>query len=186
MTEEQDNASIINELSDQADQGAGHAAESSPAVTELKNSLAAKTEEAKVFQDKYLRLVAEMENYKRLSQREQRDSIRFGNESILRDILPTLDNLDRAIKASKGTADNDALIQGVELTLKSLTENLGKHGVKAIASVGQPFDPTQHQAVAQVASDSVAPGHVVEEFQKGYLLHDRVLRAAMVSVAASS
>lgn len=181
MTDEQDNASIINELSDSADAAADDA------LAELRKQLAAKTDEATAFQDKYVRLVAEMENYKRVSQREQKNSIRFGNEAILKDILPTLDNLERAIAAAKasGTPGSEALIQGVELTLKSLVENLGKHGVKAVASVGELFDPTHHQAVAQVESDSVAPGHVVEEFQKGYALHDRVLRAAMVSVAGS-
>lgn len=181
MSDEQDNLHIINELSENEDAATGDS------TAELRAQLEAKTEEAAAFQDKYVRLIAEMENYKRVSQREQKNSIRFGNETILKDILPTLDNLERAISAAKaaGTTGSEALIQGVELTLKSLVENLGKHGVKAIASVGELFDPTYHQAVAQVDSDSVAPGHVVEEFQKGYALHDRVLRAAMVSVAGS-
>lgn len=186
MADEQEKSSTINGLSEEAASEEGPETTQGDPLLALKESLATKTEEAKSLQDKYLRLVAEMENYKRVSQREQRESIRFGNEAILRDILPTLDNLDRAIKAAKGTAGSEALIQGVELTMKQLVESLSKHGVKAIPSVGQPFDPTHHQAVAQVESDSVSPGHVVEEFQKGYFLHDRVLRAAMVSVAAGS
>ncbi|MFO0773881.1 MAG: nucleotide exchange factor GrpE [Nitrospiraceae bacterium] len=185
----EDNSRRINELSDEDESVAGVGEVTAESLAELTKQVAAKTEEAKAFQDKYLRLVAEMENYKRVSQREQKNSIRFGNESILKDILPTIDNLERAIKAAKAsastTAGGDALIQGVELTLKNLTESLGRHGVTPIASVGQTFDPNHHQAVAQVESDTVAAGHVVEEFQKGYLLHDRVLRAAMVSVAGS-
>ncbi len=77
-------------------------------------------------------------------------------------------------------------MQGVELTLKQLTEALAKFGVRPIASVGEPFDPTCHQAVAQVESAAVAANTVVEEFQKGYLLHDRLLRAAMVSVSTGT
>jgi molecular chaperone GrpE len=152
-------------------------------VAELRRALASKTAECQVLQDKYLRLAAEFENYKRVTQREQREQIRFGNEQILRELLPVLDNLERAIRSAKENGEGEALVQGVELTLKQLTEALAKFGVRPIASVGEPFDPTRHQAVAQVESAEVAANMVVEEFQKGYLLHDRLLRAAMVSVS---
>ncbi len=184
MADNQENTSSLNDLEDEAEAGSGERMEANDAVATLQADLAKKTEEAKASQDKYVRLVAEMENYKRLSQREQRESIRFGNESILREVLPAIDNLERAIKASRSASGSDALIQGVELTLKQLLESLGKFGVKPIDSLGQPFDPTHHQAVAQVESGTVEAGHVVDEFQKGYWLHDRVLRAAMVSVAS--
>lgn len=154
-------------------------------LQQLRESLAAKSDEAKANQDRYLRAVAELENYKRVSQREQRESIRYGNESILKELLPAIDNLERAIQAAKTNAGTDALIQGVELTLKQLQEAIGRFGVKPIACIGQPFDPTCQQAVTQVESSRIAPGCVVDEFQKGYLLHDRVLRAAMVSVATA-
>lgn len=186
MAENQDNASSLNDLETEDGAGSGERMEANEAVATLQADLAKKTEEVKAFQDKYVRLVAEMENYKRLSQREQRESIRFGNESILREVLPAIDNLERAIKASRSASGSDALIQGVELTLKLLLEGLGKFGVKPIDSLGQPFDPTHHQAVAQVESSTVEAGHVVDEFQKGYWLHDRVLRAAMVSVASAA
>lgn len=186
MAEDQENTSSLNDLEAENEAGSGERMEAHEALATLQADLAKKTEEAKAFQDKYVRLVAEMENYKRLSQREQRESIRFGNESILRDVLPAIDNLERAIKASRSTSGSDALIQGVELTLKQLLESLGKFGVKPIDSLGQPFDPTHHQAVAQVESSTVEAGHVVDEFQKGYWLHDRVLRAAMVSVASAA
>ncbi len=186
MADNQENTSSLNDLESEDVAGSGERTEAKEAVATLQADLAKKTEEAKAFQDKYVRLVAEMENYKRLSQREQRDSIRFGNESILREVLPAVDNLERAIKASRSASGSDALIQGVELTLKQLLESLGKFGVKPIDSLGQPFDPTHHQAVAQVESKTVEAGHVVDEFQKGYWLHDRVLRAAMVSVASAA
>ncbi len=152
-------------------------------VAELKRALASKTAECQALQDKYLRLAAEFENYKRVTQREQREQIRFGNEQILRELLPVLDNLERAIRSAKENGGGEAIVQGVELTLKQLTETLAKFGVRPIASVGEPFDPTRHQAVAQVESAEIAANMVVEEFQKGYLLHDRLLRAAMVSVS---
>lgn len=155
-------------------------------VAELRQALSSKTLECQALQDKYLRLAAEFENYKRVTQREQREQIRFGNEQILRELLPVIDNLERAIRSAKENGGGEALVQGVELTLKQLTEALAKFGVRPIASVGEPFDPTCHQAVAQVESAAVAANTVVEEFQKGYLLHDRLLRAAMVSVSTGT
>lgn len=149
---------------------------------ELQQSLAAKTEEAQALQDKYLRLAAEFENYKRLAQREQREVLRFANENILKELLPVLDNLERAIECSKGSQERDALVQGVELTLKQFLETLTKFGVRPVASVGQAFDPSYHQAVSQVQSSSAPSNTVIEEYQKGYLLHDRVVRPAMVAV----
>ena len=153
-------------------------------MEELKQALAAKTEEIKALQDKYLRLAAEFDNYKRLSQREQRDYARFANESLLKELLPIIDNLERAVRASKENQGRDGLIQGVELILKQFMETLAKLGVRPIPSVGMAFDPSRHQAVARVESNNVPPDSVVEECQRGYYLQDRVLRAAMVTVAA--
>lgn len=150
---------------------------------ELQKALAAKTDECKALNDKFLRLAAEFENYKRLNQREQREQIRYGNEQILRELLPVVDNLERAIESAKENRSQDGLILGVDLTLKQLTGALTKFGIRPVVSIGEPFDPARHQAVSQVASDNVPPNTIVEEFQKGYLLHDRILRAAMVSVS---
>jgi len=142
-------------------------------------------EEIKALQDKYLRLAAEFDNYKRLSLREQRDSARFANEGLLKELLPILDNLERAVRSSKDKQRRDGLIQGVELTLKQFMETLAKFGVRPIASVGQAFDPSRHEAVARVESNTVPAGSVVDEFQRGYYLHDRILRPAMVTVSAA-
>lgn len=146
----------------------------------------AKEEELKALNDKYLRLAAEFDNYKRLAQRDQRDQIRFGNEQLLRELLPVVDNLERAIKAAKGATSSEGLIQGVDLTLKQLQGVLGKFGVQSIPTMGQPFDPSGHQAVATVPSSQVPDQHVVEEFQRGYRLHDRILRPAMVTVSSGA
>ncbi|MCP9453087.1 MAG: nucleotide exchange factor GrpE [Nitrospira sp.] len=155
-------------------------------ITELEKALETKTEEYKVLHDKYLRLAAEFDNYKRVIQREQREQVKFGNEQLLKELLPTLDNMERAIKAARENeqAGLEAVVQGVELTLKQLVATLAKFGVQAIDTTGQAFDPATHQAVSHVSSDSVPRDHIVEEFQKGYRLHDRVLRAAMVSVSS--
>lgn len=153
---------------------------------EWQQALDAKAEECKAAHEKYLRLAAEFDNYKRLAQRDQREQIKFGNEQILKELLPVVDNLERAIKSAKGAGSVDALTEGVELTLKQLVGALSKFGVKAVESVGQVFDPATQQAVAQVPSDTIPENHVVEEYQKGYLLQDRILRAAMVTVSTGA
>ena len=140
-------------------------------------------EELQIFQDKYLRLAAEFENYKRRAQRDQNDSIRFGNESLLKNLLPIIDNLERAIQCAKDAGTSGPLLEGVELTHKQFLETVGKVGVRQVSTTGNSFDPAIHQAVTQVESENVEPNTVIEEFQKGYLLHDRILRPAMVSVA---
>ena len=156
-----------------------------PILIETQQALAAKAEEAKAFNDKYLRLAAEFENYKRMAQRDQRDQIKFGNEQLLKELLPVVDNLERAIKAARDDkGGSSAVVQGVDLTLKQLSNSLAKFGVQAVETIGQAFDPATHQAVSHLPSDTVPRDHVIDEFQKGYRLHDRILRAAMVSVSA--
>ena len=145
--------------------------------------LESKTEEVKTLNDKYYRVAAEFENYKRRAQRDQNDAIRFANEKIFKDLLPTIDNLERAIKCGSEQTEGDGLLEGVELTYKQLLETLTKYGIRQISSQGDLFDPAMHQAVAQVESESAKPNTVVEEFQKGYFLHERILRPAMVTVA---
>jgi len=183
VTEEDKNPSSIENLDATTSDSA---AEESIAAGDLQQALAAKTEECKGWNDRYLRLAAEFDTYKRLAQRDQRDQVKFGNEQILKELLPVIDNLERAIKSAKGHSTSDPLIQGVELTLKQLVGAITKFGVKPVDSVGQPFDPASQQAVAQVPSDTVPENHVVEEYQKGYFLHDRILRAAMVSVSTGA
>lgn len=180
MAEEEQNSNTIENLE------TGSSGERSDELLAAQQALVAKGDELKALNDKYLRLAAEFDNYKRLAQRDQRDQIRFGNEQLLKELLPVVDNLERAIKAAKDGGSGDGLIQGVDLTLKQLNGALGKFGVQAITTVGQPFDPSGHQAVASVPSDHVPEQHVVEEFQRGYRLHDRILRAAMVTVSTGA
>jgi molecular chaperone GrpE len=182
MPEEHKNTNTIGNL-DTPSSDDCTSAEDRGVIEELQLALTAKAEEAKSLNDKYLRLAAEFDNYKRLIQRDQRDQIRFGNESLLKELLPVVDNLERAIKASHEGGNNKALIQGVDLTLKQLTGALSRFHVTPVQTIGKPFDPAMHQAVVSIASEKVPAQHVLDELQRGYLLHDRILRAAMVSVS---
>jgi molecular chaperone GrpE len=153
--------------------------------SDLEQALAAKADEVKNLNDRYLRLAAEFENYKRLSQRDQREQAKFANETLLKDLLPIVDNLQRAVDFSQSSAGLDQLLQGVQLTLKQFLETLSKFGVRQVSSIGEPFDPTRHQAVAKTESDNQPENTIIQEHQPGYLLHDRIVRPAMVTVAAA-
>ena len=147
----------------------------------------ASADEAQAARDRYLRLAAEFENYKKRAQKDQADYVKYANERLLRDMLPVLDNLNRALEHARQAGSSDGLIQGVELTSKQYEETLSRFGVRPIPSVGLPFDPAIHQAVAMVeAKDGQTPNTIVAEYEKGYYLYDRVLRPAMVTVASSS
>jgi molecular chaperone GrpE len=152
---------------------------------QFEQALAAKADEVKNLNDRYLRLAAEFENYKRLAQRDQREQAKFANENILKELLPVIDNLQRAVNFSKSVTGCDQLIEGVQLTLKQFIETLSKFGIKQITSIGEPFDPSRHQAVATIPSNDQPEHTIIQEHQPGYLLHDRILRAAMVTVAAA-
>ena len=160
--------------------------ESDDELANLRQQLAAKTDEAKTNYDRYVRQVAEAENFKKRNARERDDAIRFANEALLKDILPVVDNLERAIAHAAGGENGKSLVDGVEMVLKGFLDVLSKFGVSQISAVGQPFDPSKHEAMAQVVSDIQEPNTVVDELHKGYMFRDRLLRAALVSVAKAS
>ncbi len=143
---------------------------------------AAEPGEVARLQDRLLRLQAEFDNYRKRLARERADYLKFAAESVLVDMLPVLDNLERAIAAAQAASAPAALLDGIEMTARLFRSALEKHGVKPIEAVGKPFDPSVHQAVAQVET-SGPENIVVDEIQKGYLLEGRVLRAAMVRVS---
>lgn len=143
-------------------------------------------EEIKAVHDRYLRLAAEFENYKKRVQKDQAEYTKYAHERLLRELLPVLDNLQRALEHAQQSGSTNGLIEGVELTCKQYLEVLSRFGVRPIPSVGLPFDPAVHQAVATVDSQGQAPNTIVEEYEKGYYLHDRVLRPAVVTVVATT
>lgn len=141
-------------------------------------------QEAKDNYDRFLRISAEFENYKKRSAREISDFRKFANESLIKDMLPVVDNLERAIASSPENGDSEnGIVEGVQMTLAEILKVFERHVVKQVEALGKPFDPALHQAVAQIESETAAENTVIEELQKGYMLHDRLLRPAMVVVA---
>jgi molecular chaperone GrpE len=152
-------------------------------IAALREQLESKEIEAKNNYDRFLRQAAEFENYKKRTSRDRDDAVRFAKESVIRDLLPILDNLERALAHASGGGDGKPLVEGVEMVLRSLVDTLAKHGVTQISAAGQPFDPAKHEAMAQVETDAHEPNSVVEELHKGYMLSERLLRPALVTVA---
>lgn len=136
--------------------------------------------------DKYVRAVAELENYKKRAVREKAEAIKYGNEALLRDVLPLMDSLDRAMVHACASDDFEAFKTGLEMLRQQLQSCLEKHGVEQIEALGKAFDPNVHDAMMQVESGEHEPNEVVGEFEKGYLLNGRLLRPARVSVCKRS
>jgi molecular chaperone GrpE len=151
---------------------------------EAEDPLAAAKEEAADYYDRLLRLSAEFENYKKRSSRELADFRKFANEQIIKDLLGVIDNLERALASAADQEGNaSSIAEGVELTLKEVLKILEKNGVTPITAEGETFDPTYHQAVMQQEAPDQPPNTVIQELQKGYLLHNRLLRPSMVAVS---
>jgi molecular chaperone GrpE len=132
--------------------------------------------------DKYLRAVAELDNYRKRAIRDKADAIKYGNENLLRDILPLVDNVDRALEHADSSDDFEAFKKGLKMLHEQLLCCLKKYGVEVIDTAGKDFDPNVHEAMLQVESDEHATGKVVNEFERGYLLNGRLLRPAKVCV----
>jgi len=132
--------------------------------------------------DNYLRSQAEMENMKKRFQKDKQDLIKYGNETLTKQLLPVADNLEKALDHSEDENSIEALREGVDLTLKGLMNVLEKAGVEVVEAVGAPFDPNFHEAVSEQEDDRAAPGTVLKELQKGYLLNQRLVRPAMVII----
>ena len=134
-------------------------------------------------EEKVLRLAAEFENTKKRLQRDREISLKYAEENVLKESLPGIDNIDRAMEQGQDSNSMESLLEGIELTRKGLSATLEKFGVKAIESIGEPFDPNIHEAVAMEETEEIEPNRVLKEFQKGYLYKDRLLRAAKVIVS---
>jgi len=131
-----------------------------------------------------LRALAEMDNFKKRVQREKEEQARYAAEKVLSDLLPTLDNLDLALQYGGQSEECRNMMVGVEMTRSMLLDALKKHGLVPVGEAGQEFDPNDHEAVGQEASDSVPGGHIMRVMQKGYRLNEHLLRPARVIVAA--
>jgi len=161
----------------------GNEAKTDDTVDAPADELVVLQEELASQKDKTLRLSAEFENFKKRKQREIDDFKRFANESVFRQLLSVVDNLERAISSAEANKDDAGLLEGVKLTYKDILKLFESFNVKAVEAENQPFDPNFHQAVTQEEKDNVPDNTVTTVLQKGYLLHDRLIRPAMVVVS---
>jgi molecular chaperone GrpE len=162
-----------------------------PEEKSMEEQLLEAMNESAELRDQILRVAAEFENYKKRMERERSSMLKYAGENIFRELLPVVDNLERATEQGivEGAAcqqNLEGLLEGVQLTLKSLTSTLEKFEVKPIVSLGEPFDPNVQEALTMDESDIVPANHVLSEYEKGYMYKDRLLRAARVVVSSGS
>lgn len=159
------------------------------AKNEAVAALAQTQVEAKSFQERYVRSRADFENYKKRQERERDEAVKFANERLLKELMPVIDNMERAMDAARKTAaETEAdsvknVIDGIEMVYRQFMDTFSKFGVEAFSAAGQPFDPARHEAVAQREDTSVPSGTVIEEYQRGFLLSGRLVRPSMVVVS---
>ncbi len=155
-------------------------------LAELQNKLLEKTQEAEENYTRLLRLAADMENLKKRQERERAELLQFANENLIKELLPVVDNLERALDHGRQLEAPAALLEGIDLVYQGFLKALDRFGVTPLDSVGQPFDPVFHNAVMQEEAPDAPDSSVIKELQKGYLLNQRLLRPAMVVVARTT
>jgi molecular chaperone GrpE len=186
---------VIDETKEQEPVGAQQATEAPEdlgdveTITEEGGSQETAQRQLEETRDQLMRVAAEFDNYKKRMERERSKLLKYAGENILRDLLTTLDNLDRAVEQGSADAEDDAkklqsMLQGIELTRKGLVATLERYGVEPLAAIGLGFNPDEHDALTMEASDDVPANHVLREFAKGYRFKDRVLRHAQVVVSS--
>jgi molecular chaperone GrpE len=180
LTEEVEAESIFGEAEESADIDKTEGLEEQlRQAEENNNQLAKKLEEA---ENRLLRLQADFDNFRRRTRLDAEASEKYRAQSLISDLLPALDNFERALKVETEDEQTKSLLQGMEMVYKGLLDALKKEGVEPIESVGKEFDPHLHQAVMQAEDENYGPNTVIDEFQKGYILKDRVIRPSMVKV----
>ena len=153
---------------------------------ELKNLVVQKEQEVKENYDRFLRLAAELENLKKRQERELSEVRQFANENLIRELLPVLDNLERALEHGRQSEAPEVLMEGLDLVNQDFLKVLGRFGITPIDSVGERFDPAYHHAVMEEEAPEVDDQTVLKELQKGYILQNRLLRPAMVVVSRNT
>ena len=164
------------------DQYRSRIAELEAELDKVQIALAESEAKAKDAQDKYLRAYAEFDNSKKRYAKEKDESLRYAHEKLVKDLLPVLDGLEQAL-AHADASDKVAIVEGVELVLRQFLKVLESYGVTPVDAVGRPFDPHHHEAVGQHESEEHEPHSVVNEYRRGYKMHDRLIRPSMVTVA---
>lgn len=184
-----DVVNLSNEALESSVEAGDQSGAEEPEEKSIEAQLAEAKEESAELRDKMLRLAADYENYKKRNERERAATMKYAGESIFREFLPVVDNLERAvsqgvIEGTDAEKNLQGLLEGVELTLKSLYTSLEKFEVTPVESIGEPFDPNKQEALTMEASETVPANHVLNEFEKGYFYKDRLLRAAKVIVSS--
>jgi molecular chaperone GrpE len=152
-------------------------------IDELKKALEEKDEAIKALQEKILYFQADFENFKRLKNKEKQDTLKFGNETLVKELLPVLDNLDRAVDHASNTEDFKSIHEGVKIVLNEFLKVLERAGIERVEALGKKFDPNFHEAIFQEEKADAEPDTVVSEMQKGYLLNGRLVRPSMVTIS---
>ncbi|MGH7879312.1 MAG: nucleotide exchange factor GrpE, partial [Candidatus Binataceae bacterium] len=152
-------------------------------IEKLQGQIGEKDREIAELKDKYLRALADADNVRKRARQQSDETIRVQRENLLRDLLPLVDNLERAVGAAKGDGNGRSIVEGVELVLRGALDFLKAQGVVALTVVGEAFDPNRHEAVDHVDSAEHPANTIVDEFHRGYMIGDRMLRPARVSVA---
>lgn len=178
----EDPASEVTEEGVEQEETGAVAATTNSCCQALAEELNAAQAEVLVNRDLYLRARADLDNFRKRAQREKEDLLKFSNETILRELLPVIDNLERALQHAANEGET-GLLQGVELTLGQFSKVLEKFNVVAIDPVGELFDSARHEAMGQIESADQPPNTIVQLLQKGYLLNERLLRPALVLLA---
>lgn len=153
------------------------------AVEELRKTLEEKEESFKELNNRYLYLQADFENFKKIKAKEKQDLLKFGNEVLIKELIPVIDNLERAIDHANKTEGGKGIIEGIQITLNEFLKVLERSGIEGVEAVGKKFDPNLHEALFQEEREDVEPDIVISELQKGYVLNGRLLRPARVSVS---
>lgn len=185
MTTDETNQSETEEQSVESEEKPVEAV-STPAVSSIPpvaDPMVVLTTERDRMRDQLVRALADFDNYRKRSKRDEADALRRGKEDVLRELLPVFDNLERAAVAASTATDIKAIADGVAMVLRLFSDSLGRVGGKRVESVGQPFDPNLHEAIVQVDSEIYGPGIVASEVVPGYLIGERLLRPAMVAVS---
>lgn len=173
------------EVSEEAEEAGQEAPPELPEVEKLRQELAARSREVEELWDKYLRALAEAENFRRRARLEREREVEQAKARLLEALLSIVDNFERALESARSADTHEPVLEGVAMIYRQLQQLLEREGVQPIEAVGRPFDPNFHEAVAQEPTDAQEPGTVLEELQKGYLLKSSVLRPSRVKVAES-
>ena len=156
-----------------------------PEPGDATSKLAEAEKQVEMYKDLMYRKAAEFENFKKRSENESASIVKYANEALISELIPVLDDFERSLKAAKSSKDFDSLFRGIEMIYQKLVKNLGRRGVKSFETLGKEFDVAFHDALLQIPREDVAPHTVLEEVEKGYTLHDKVIRHAKVIVSTT-